>query len=303
MTLNSPRASIASINVVNNIFQEFHSSQNGGVISIESNEICLDTISNIYNKCTTSGQTKGGCIYFTSNGKFTMLKSCANECRSHFGYCYYILGISEGSQADTELNETSTFDCSGTEESVCGHYYCNLLSSTYNTSYCSSNTKWCNVQTWYNDRTYGKFYQFYKNRLNILFGACSKTVNHVLDYAVFISNHYSTGMSGYIHTNFFDSQRLYARNIYAFQNTGTLISCKRGMIIIESLTCDSFTTDSISIDPCNVTVNPDFSPFFIFDTDTYLCNQNLEKSCYTLKAKNTRKFLIYSSLFILFSCN
>ena len=289
---------LANISVINNFFHDFSSTKSGSVISITSNAICLQTISNIYNKCSTSGKSNGGSIYFSSNGVFIMTKSCAIESCGYFGYFYYILGLSEELSANTELNETSTFECSGNGESVCGHYYCNLKSSEYNSSYCFSSTSWCNVQTWYNQETYASFYQFYENSLSILFGACSRTTDHYLHYAIFLSNHYSAGTSGYIHTNFFDSQKLYARNIYAFSNTGTLVACAKGSIIIESLTCDSFTTTHIYVNSENVIIDQYFSPFFIFESESKFCEYFSNEVCFSIKKKLANNLFILHSLFI-----
>ena len=287
-----------------NLFQKITANQNGAIISITYNNYDLFTSSNVYKSCKTLEKSKGGCIYFNSNKKKIIVKnSCAYKCSAYEGYFYYVTG-NEQSCSRAELNETNTVECSGDQNAVCAHYYCNLLSTTYNSSYCFSDVTWCNVHSWNNEESYAEFYQFYQNRLDILYGVNSPSQSNRIRKANLISNTKSMGQYGFFHINNYEFGELYLNEIYAKQNDGYLINCALGNIIIESLVCDSFSSTMTSVNTNHVTINSDITVTFIFDSNTFCAyHSNTEICSHLLKNQINSSADISSKLFVFLVSN
>ena len=266
------------INITYSIFQDIVANQNGAVISITSNDYNLYISTNIYKSCYALGQNRGGCIYFLTNRKLIIKNTCAYHCSANEGYFYYIRG-NDQSLSSAELNETNTVNCSGNQNGVCANYNCNLLSSNYNSSYCHSDVTWCNVHSWHNTKSFAEYYQFYKNKLDILYGVNSKTCDNYIDHVILISNSPSRGLKGFFHVNEHENGGLHIRNGFAFNNDGCLINCEKGNIIIESLICDNYSYTMTLVNTANVTVNTHITERFFFDTNAFCVFQPPTQPC------------------------
>ena len=251
-------------NVTFSLFQDITANQNGAVISITESDLDLYISTNSFKSCCAVGENLGGCIYLTTNKTLIIKNTCAYNCSAHAGYFYYIDGYAV--LANTELNETSTLQCWGSQYAVYANYHSDLLSSKYNSSHCYSINSWCNVHSWNNDKSYAEYYQFYHNKLDILFGANSNTLNNTINHVILISNTNSTGQKGFFHVNSDGNGGLYIKNAYAFDNEGYLINCDSGNIIIESLICDHYSFINMTVSTENVTESNDITRTFFFDS-------------------------------------
>ena len=94
--------------------------------------------------------------------------------------------------------------------------------------------------------------------------------DNIAAYINLIANRKSNGECGLIHTNYYEDTVLTTKNVYAYQNEHTLFNAMTGVIIIESLICDSFTSSGNSISTDNVNTNPNLELSVTF-SDTLFC--------------------------------
>ena len=257
-------------NVSNAIFLNVYRNQSGGVISIKGSTMNLLAKWNIFDTCGVGSQLYGGCICSISQGTFSISFSCARNCYAYRGFFFYVDSNNNDNIVPLlEMNETSATFCNGEDRAVCANYYSDLLSSYYNSSNCKAGLH-CDVQTWYSDHSEVYFYQFCNCENDILYGSDTKGQDNIAAYINLIANRKSNGECGLIHTNYYEDTVLTTKNVYAYQNEHTLFNAMTGVIIIESLICDSFTSSGNSISTDNVNTNPNLELSVTF-SDTLFC--------------------------------
>ena len=237
--------------LINNVYSNISNSANGGVISINANKN-LYIFWCLFNKCKATGSNSGGGVFFQSSKSFFSNRNCAFECSAYSGYFIFIKGALKSVVA---FNSTMTTKCSGTDRGVFFSRYSNVFSRDYNSTHCESGVH-CNVHSFYNEITEAKFYHFYKNKQDIIFGVNSFGDKHRISYVSFIMNEVSQRLYGYIHTNDYANEVLSVSNMYAYENQHKLINPEKGMIIIKYFYGNDFSctgnemisTDIISIE-------------------------------------------------------
>ena len=220
---------------VNNEFLDFVNSADGGVISVTQN-IDLFITGCMFIRCKVKSN-RGGGVFFDSTKSFIMTRNCVFECSAYSGYFAYVQG---SSKSTTTFNSTMTTKCSGSERCVFFLKNSDVFSRDYNSTHCESGVH-CNVHSFYNEITEAKFYHFYKNKQDIIFGVNSFGDKHRISYVSFIMNEVSQRLYGYIHTNDYANEVLSVSNMYAYENQHKLINPLNGKIMVKSFFGDEFT--------------------------------------------------------------
>jgi hypothetical protein len=248
-------------------------------------------------RCSVGQSYNGGGIYFDSSKSLITFGNCAFGCVSGNGFFIYIKGAAK---SNFFLNETMTANCSGSDHCVCYIHTLDLYSRMYNSSFCSSKVR-CNVHSFYNEVTDSMFHQYYKNNLDIIYGANSYGPNHRLSHACLIENGRSNGNYGYIHTNGFANEVLTVNYLYAYGNdVGIPIANPQyGKIVINNFTGDKpltyigagqFSTSNIIIDSSFV-----MTKFF---KNILVCEGNTK---YTFKTNRNENLLSIFFLILIIS--
>jgi hypothetical protein len=221
--------------IVDSKFFDLSSSQtNGGAIYLKQVKE-LQVIRCFFVRCSTDQSYNGGCIYFESSKNLITVRNCVSECVSNNGYFIFAQGAVD---ANVNINETMTTNCSGDGHTVCRVLTSDLYSRMYNSSFCRS--IYNNVASLYNKVTNSMFHHYYKNNNDIAYTAASGGENHKLSHACLIMNGCYNGYFGYIHTNYYDNEVLTVNYLYAYGNDNAVaIACPlRGKIVINNFTGD-----------------------------------------------------------------
>jgi hypothetical protein len=240
--------------VVDSKFVNLSSQANGGAIYFNK-AIKLLIFRSFFVRCLTGQTYNGGGIYFDSSKSLITFGNCAFGCVSGNGYFIFVKGVAK---SNFFLNETMTANCSGSDHAVCYIHTIDLYSRMYNSSFCSSKVH-CNVHSFRNEVTDSMLHHYYKNNLDIIYGANSDGVKHRLSRACLIENGRSNGNHGYIHINSFTNEVLTVNYLYAYGNDVgiPIASPYNGKIVINNSTGDKpftyvgagrFSTSSVIID-------------------------------------------------------
>jgi hypothetical protein len=262
--------------VVDSKFVNLSSQANGGAIYFNK-AIKLLSFRNFFVRCLTGQSYNGGGIYFESSKSLITFGNCAFGCVSGNGYFIFVKGAAK---SNFFLNETMTANCSGSAHAVCFIHTTDLYSRMYNSSFCSS-TLYCNVQSFYNEVTDSMFHQYYKNKLDINYGANSDGVKHRLSHACLIENGLSSGMFGYIHTHAYENEVLTVNYLYAYGNDVgiPIANPQRGKIVINNFTGDRFTyAGNGQISTSNIIINSSFVMTTLFK-NILVCERNTKCTC------------------------
>jgi hypothetical protein len=222
--------------IVDSKFFDLSSSQaNGGAIYLKQAKE-LQVIRCFFVRCSTDQSYNGGCIYFESSKNLITVRNCASECVSNVGFYIFVQGAAN---ANVNINETMTTNCSGEGHSVCRVIISDLFSRLYNSSFCRSKPHH-NFVSFQCQITNSMFHQYYKNNQDIVYTVNSGGENHKLSYACLIMNGRSNGNYGYIHINFYDNEVLTVNYLYAYGNDNAvaIASPLQGKIIINNFTGD-----------------------------------------------------------------
>ena len=283
--------------VKNSEFDYFVNSNHGGVVSI-SREIALEVKCVHFKKCVVPEPFFGGCIYYSSICNVVICGIYANECSSYGGFVSYVSG-SSNKIIKIEMNDSITMNSYGSEYCVCANYYANLYVRGYNTSFCYSKTKYCNLHSWYGKTSSASFCNFYKNNISVLYGVDTYESQNRLSYSNFLNNKKLNNNYGIIHTNT-GACTLYIDNIYAYNNDETLLSCYTGKIIVESLQCDVCTMTGNAIDTQNVNIN---AQILILNTNFEAGKCKHENYRVTKSVSNYKKMIQIANILILLIAN
>jgi hypothetical protein len=272
--------------VVDSKFINFSSQTNGGAIYLNQTKE-LQVFRCFFVRCSTNESYYGGGIYFESSKNLITVRNCASECVSNVGFFIFVQGAVD---ANVNINETMTTNCSGEEHTVCFIQTSDLYSRMYNSSFCYSKIHH-NFESYHNKVTNSMFHQYYKNNQDIVYGANSDGENHRLSHACLIMNGRSNGRFGYIHTNWYNNEVLTVNDLYAYGNDDVvaIASPLQGKIVINNFTGDKpltytgsgqFVTD-------NVIINSSFVMTTLFK-NILLCEVNAK--C-TLKINQNVNFI------------
>ena len=162
--------------------------------------------------------------------------------------------------SSSEINNTMTNKCSGSNWANCFNDYSNLLVRNYNSTF-STTSMHCNVHAFNAQKTDSMFLQFYRNNHDLVYGANSPGNNHKLSHANLISNGLSnphSDNSGYIHTYNFADEVMTIDNLYMFNNSNNLFYAKMGRIEVSLFWCDVFTYIGSPLISSNVIIDSNF---------------------------------------------
>ena len=271
--------------VVDSKFVNLSSQANGGAIYFNK-AIKLLIFRSFFVRCLTGQSYNGGGIYFESSKSLITFGNCAFGCVSGNGFFIYIKGAAK---SNFFLNETMTANCSGSDHCVCYIHKLDLYSRMYNSSFCSSKVH-CNVHSFRNEVTDSMFHQYYKNNLDIIYGANSDGVKHRLSHACLIENGRSNGNHGYIHINSFTNEVLTVNYLYAYGNDVgiPIANPQKGKIVINNFTGDRFTyAGNGQISTSNIIINSSFVMTTLFK-NILVCEVNAK--C-TLKINQNVNFI------------
>ena len=191
-------------------FRNLHPSNDGGALSLITKQSLFINYVTFYD-CTVASQYKGGCIFLNSSAGAYIRAIHANKCSAFTGFCTYI--TSPDAVPDTEMNQSVIISCKGENHASCAFYHNNVNSRNINMTDCQTKKAATNFHLWYSYKSSGAFFNFYKNKNDILYGIDGTTADNKLSYAHIISNNYSLKSYGYIHTYFDNKCELTIDNI------------------------------------------------------------------------------------------
>ena len=200
------------------VFTNLSTATNGGAICFDK-ELRLSVFGCVFLGCkSTNSNSFGGSIYFSSSKKIEIFNVCAFESIASTGHFLYSVS---STHSLATMNQTTTSRCEGSSQLVSTFHVQNTIVRMYNSSFCYSGVH-ANFHTYDSESSSLKYFQFYKNKQNIIFGTNSPGSNHNASFINLISNGKTSESYGYIHVNT-NGLIFNVDNIYAFKNEKTNI--------------------------------------------------------------------------------
>ena len=283
------------VKLIDSQFHHISTENNGSVCSLEKDEDFYVYFCS-FTSCKGIGeQSFGGSVFIkNSKGDLTMKNVCTSECEAYFGFVMYAEIAEKGS---TYVNEVTTTKSKGKNKASIALNAQFAFVSNYNTSYDAPALD-CNIVIQNTIQSQSIYHNYYQNQNDALFVVVQVKNNIYLTKSNFVSNNYSKGDWGYVHTNA-QGASLYATDLCFYNNNHFLFDCCFGTIYAERILCDqySYQTAHTEITTYSITISSDFTLELRNVHDIRNCNARI---IFTLGCQNRRSNYDYTLL--LFMC-